>query len=284
MSGYLSLYGILCFSISYSLSDEKNKVCDTLEAYFDYSVKNNHCKSILDVNSPPELIAQSYGYMLESHRVRTDDGYILTTYRVRNMTDNSYGSKVIFFQHGLMLNSRSYMSNGNNSIVFYFTKHGYDVWMGNFRDAEFCSHEAISRNDPKYWDFSFHENALYDLPANFKYIYNMTGKKMTYVGHSMGGTTMMIYGALRGEDAEKYIKNALLLSPAVYIKYPYIPTLIGLIVLNLVRWAGIGVLLSSSRLSFQIQITFCMHSITTLKLCLRTVEFLFGPSKYPVEP
>lgn len=30
----------------------------------------------------------------------------------------------------------------------------------------------MSNSDKKYWDFSFHEMAIYDLPAEIDFIYN----------------------------------------------------------------------------------------------------------------
>ena len=53
---------------------------------------------------------------------------------------------------------------------------GFDVWLTNTRgNAVSFEHENpkeydSSKIDSKYWNFSFHEMALYDLPANVNYI------------------------------------------------------------------------------------------------------------------
>lgn len=47
----------------------------------------------------------------------------------------------------------------------------------------------------KFWDFTFADMGRYDVPANFKYVLDFTGKKrMAYVGHSQG--TMQMFYAL----------------------------------------------------------------------------------------
>ncbi len=43
-----------------------------------------------------------------------------------------------------------------------------------------------------YWDFTFHEMGVKDLPAAFKYIKSITGKKLHYIGHSQGTLSMFI--------------------------------------------------------------------------------------------
>lgn len=36
-----------------------------------------------------------------------------------------------------------------------------------------------------YWDWSWDELVSYDLPATFQYVYDQTGQKLHYVGHSL---------------------------------------------------------------------------------------------------
>lgn len=49
----------------------------------------------------------------------------------------------------------------------------YDVWMGNSRGNTYSRHHvSLSNNDKKYWDFSFHEMAMHDIPAEIDFIYS----------------------------------------------------------------------------------------------------------------
>jgi len=58
--------------------------------------------------------------------------------------------------------------------------------------------------DKKYWDFSFHEMGLYDLPANIDFVLNKTGKnQLVYVGHSQGTEQFWISNILREDIGPK---------------------------------------------------------------------------------
>ena len=58
---------------------------------------------------------------------------------------------------------------------------------------------------------------LYDLPAAFKYISRVTGKKVHYVGHSQG--TLIMFGALSLHlpDVENNILSFSALGPVAYL-------------------------------------------------------------------
>lgn len=53
---------------------------------------------------------------------------------------------------------------------------GYDVWFGNARGNTYSKrHISLKPDDAKYWDFSWHEMAFYDVPAEIDYIYKIKG-------------------------------------------------------------------------------------------------------------
>lgn len=59
----------------------------------------------------PELI-EKYTESLEIYKVTTEDGYIITMFRIRR--HNPKGT--ILFQHPLTSNSRVYLAPGNDSL------------------------------------------------------------------------------------------------------------------------------------------------------------------------
>lgn len=63
--------------------------------------------------------------------------------------------------------------------------------MGNGRGNRYSTAE-LSPNASDFWDFGLHEMAIYDLPASFRYINNVTQRKIHFVGHSIGATIMFI--------------------------------------------------------------------------------------------
>lgn len=48
-------------------------------------------------------------------------------------------------------------------------------------------------HDPKFWDFSWHEIGIFDIPASIDYILKYTNQtKLSYVGHSQGVTSFFV--------------------------------------------------------------------------------------------
>lgn len=66
--------------------------------------------------------------------------------------------------------------------------------MGNNRGCAYSlGHKTLDPNnkddEPIYWNFSFEEMGIYDLPAEIDFILEKTGQeKLSYIGHSQGTT------------------------------------------------------------------------------------------------
>ena len=74
---------------------------------------------------------KSRGFGFESHRVTTDDGYILTMHRLFSTEHKNKTRPVVFMQHGLGDTSETWVLNGDIAPAFTFANLGYDVWLGN---------------------------------------------------------------------------------------------------------------------------------------------------------
>lgn len=100
---------------------------------------------------------------------------------------------------------------------------GYDVWMANSRGSTYSlNHTHYDyRHDWRYWDFSFHEIGLYDLPACIDYILGKRSRQsLAYVGHSQGNLAMFILQSFQPEWANK-VKPFIALSPVAFIPNVY---------------------------------------------------------------
>ncbi|XP_069124287.1 lysosomal acid lipase/cholesteryl ester hydrolase-like [Argopecten irradians] len=138
----------------------------------------------------------SKGYPCEEHEVPTDDGFILGVQRISHgKLENQkvyYPKKdqpVVLLQHGLISCSACWVDNlVNESLGFLMADNGFDVWLGNSRGNTYSrKHKTLSPNDPKFWEWSWDEMALHDLPAMVDYILNVTNQKQIYyLGHSQG--------------------------------------------------------------------------------------------------
>ncbi|XP_039409835.1 lysosomal acid lipase/cholesteryl ester hydrolase-like [Corvus cornix cornix] len=159
-------------------------------------------------------IVRYHGYPYEEHEVVTDDGYYLTLQRIPHGRDNperfsiSHGAEaqassmfclppkaVVLLQHGLVLEGSNWVTNlPNTSLGFILADASYDVWIGNSRGNSWSrKHKEFEFYHQQYSSYSFHEMAIYDLPATINYILQKTGQEqLYYVGYSQGTTTGFI--------------------------------------------------------------------------------------------
>ncbi|XP_029169361.1 lipase 3-like isoform X2 [Nylanderia fulva] len=163
-----------------------------------------------------EMIRRA-GYPAEAHVVTTEDGYLLTLHRI----PGSNNSLPILLQHGLLCSSADWVFLGKGKALAYLlADQGYDVWLGNYRGNTYSrAHIHLSPSNLTFWDFSFHEMGIYDLPAMIKFITTMRMQPLhTYIGHSMGTTGFYIMASESSEIAEK-VRMMISLAPAVFISH-----------------------------------------------------------------
>lgn len=169
-----------------------------------------------DLTTPE--IAVRHGYPAESHTIKTADGYLLTLHRIpcgRGGCSNGNGKgtgQPVFLQHGLLSSSADWLLSGpEKALAFILADAGYDVWLGNARGNTYSrKHVSMSSDETAFWDFSWHEMALYDIPAEIDFVYTMremehndTRRNLLYVGHSMGTTMAFVMLASKPEYNDK---------------------------------------------------------------------------------
>ncbi|XP_077531200.1 lipase member K-like [Haemaphysalis longicornis] len=76
----------------------------------------------------------------------------------------------------------------HHNVRFVLADRGYDVWMGNVRGSTYGKqHKSLQVQSKEFWNFTFHEHAILDLPAQIDYVLEFTGTKaVPYVGVSQG--------------------------------------------------------------------------------------------------
>jgi lysosomal acid lipase/cholesteryl ester hydrolase len=140
-------------------------------------------------------MVEGNGYDVEEHSVTTEDGYILTLFRIPGKAGNHGWLKkpAVFMQHGLWDSSFTWIVNGvGKAPAYLMADAGWDVWMGNNRGNYFSwNHTFLSQWSTEYWEFTWQQMAEFDIPAMIDYTLEETGQKaLVYVGHSEGTTQM----------------------------------------------------------------------------------------------
>ncbi|XP_054839048.1 lysosomal acid lipase/cholesteryl ester hydrolase-like [Eublepharis macularius] len=169
-------------------------------------------------------------YPCKEYEVLTKDGYYLTINRIpfgRKNLMSKDPTPVVFLQHGLFTEARSWVANmPYNSLAYILADAGYDVWLGNNRGTSWSQrHQNLSVDQEEFWDFSFHEMAMFDLPAMINFILQKTGQKqLYYIGHSQGTTIGFIAFSAMPELSQK-IKMFFALAPLISIEHAPSPVL-----------------------------------------------------------
>ncbi|KAE8374965.1 Alpha/Beta hydrolase protein [Aspergillus bertholletiae] len=189
--------------------------------------------------------ARRVGLDVETFRVQTEDGFIITLWHVYNPQEYMplpadarahrgpgvfTGQKnpslcprpnrkyPILLMHGLLQCAGAYCTNDEDSLAFYLCKSGYDVWLGNNRCGLTPEHTTLSTSDPRMWTWNIWHMGVLDLSALVSRVLYETGfEKLGLVCHSQGTTQTFVALAKdqRPELGER-ISVFCALAPAAY--------------------------------------------------------------------
>ncbi|TDL29009.1 alpha/beta-hydrolase [Rickenella mellea] len=166
--------------------------------------------------------AQQAGFDIADEEVETEDGFYLRMHRVinpRHKSDNVKGGYPVLILHGLFQCSGAFVTSEERSLAFWLSEHGgYQVFLGNTRGIFNMGHRNISRSDPRFWDWTIRELAMYDLPAMIEYVCDVTGyDKIAFIGHSQGnGLAFLSLSQGMRPDIGDRLSCFIALAPAVF--------------------------------------------------------------------
>ncbi|PSN46933.1 hypothetical protein C0J52_14926 [Blattella germanica] len=151
------------------------------------------------------------------HEVETEDGYILKMHRIPNNAHKEKKMLPVFVQHGLLCSSADYIILGP---AYLLADDGYDVWLGNARGNTYSRyHSSLDPEAREFWQFSWHEIGVYDLPAMIDYVLEKTSsEQIYYIGHSQGTTSFYVMTSELPEYNKK-IRLMINLSPVVFMSH-----------------------------------------------------------------
>lgn len=198
--------------------------------------------------------ARRVGLDIEEYKVQTEDGFVIDLWhvynpkeytsvsaerRARKAADNfvpgfvkegrehgSSGSQYndgnrrypILLMHGLLQSAGAYCCNDDDSLAFYLTKAGFDVWLGNNRCGFEPEHVKLQYGDPRMWAWNIRQMGVIDLPALISRVLEETGfEKLGLICHSQGTTqTLVALAKEQRPDIGERISVFCGLAPAAY--------------------------------------------------------------------
>ncbi|KZV94259.1 alpha/beta-hydrolase [Exidia glandulosa HHB12029] len=166
--------------------------------------------------------AQAAGFHIEVDEITTQDGFILKMHRVVNprmqRDAKGRGGFPVLIMHGLFQSSGSFITSEERSMAFWLAEQGYQVFLGNNRAVFDARHKSLPISDPRFWDWTIRELALYDFPAMVDYAIETSGhSKTALIAHSQG--TAQAFLALSigmRPDIGSKISLFVALAPAVF--------------------------------------------------------------------
>ncbi|KAN0084735.1 Alpha/Beta hydrolase fold [Elaphomyces granulatus] len=186
--------------------------------------------------------ARRVGLDVETFKVQTEDGFILTLWHIYNPKDYMplpaeergprqpqvfYEKKEkpstrrrypVLLMHGLLQGAGVYCTNDDDSLAFYLHKSGYDVWLGNNRCGFKPEHTVLAYSDPRMWTWNIRHMGVLDLPAFVSRVLYETGfEKLGLVCHSQGTTeTLVALAKDHRPELGKHLSVFCGLAPAAY--------------------------------------------------------------------
>lgn len=252
----------------------------------DKRLNNPKCSgtSLSDVFlSTPQLI-QKYGYPVEEHTVKTEDGYLLTHFRIPHGRAGATAGRrrPVILQHGMASASDIWILMGQQqSLGFILADAGYDVWLTNTRGNRHSrKHVTLSPDCASFWNFTWHEMGYYDIPATIDYVMAITREKVYFIGHSMGTTMLFVMTSTRPEYNAN-LRLAFALAPAAFLWKPSHQSVKAIIpsskqIVNTLEEADVWELLPYRKEFAELVSYLCCDGSPTQHLCVDAYFLAYG--------
>ncbi|XP_075991146.1 lipase 3-like [Anticarsia gemmatalis] len=199
-----------------------NKLPENIESVTQYHISierllQNNVE--LDNKMNTTQLIKSHGYRKRSYDVETIDGHILKIHKILPWVREKKNQAIIL-HHGLLGSAEDWLLLGpGKALPYLLADRGYDVWLLNARGSKYsglcsCAH---SYKQSTYWNFSWHEMGIYDLPASIKFISRRSANSdLFYIGHSMGATALLVLLSTYRQYNHMF-KAAILLAPLAFM-------------------------------------------------------------------
>lgn len=147
----------------------------------------------------------------ELHFAATPDGWRLALHRHRPAAARDAPPALLCAGYGC---NRHFLDfDDRHSLASFLRRRGFDVWIVELRGRG-LSHPTRSCRRPGVWTFD--DLAQTDLPAVIRYVSAVTGRRIAWVGHSLGGLVLYACLACRSDVAAVVETGVTIGSPVVF--------------------------------------------------------------------
>eukprot|EP00850_Spirogloea_muscicola_P011973 SM000076S21794 [mRNA] locus=s76:246034:248385:- [translate_table: standard] len=131
----------------------------------------------------------------------------------------------VFLDHPVFIGGNWWFGSRNSSLnvgmakplPLFLADHGYEVWIGHHRGSEWSPDSTrYSRDDRRFWDWSFDELALDDTPAQIRLIAGVSGHRVHFVGYNQGAVVGII-AASRLQAVQECLASLTMIGPIAYL-------------------------------------------------------------------
>lgn len=222
-------------------------------------------------------LATKYGHGAEQHEVTTEDGYIITVFRLGDKNGVS-----VMLLPGISDVADTFIIRGNTSLAITLANAGYNVWVGNTRGTKFGRRHVTldPDNDEEFWNFSLHEIGYYDLAAMIDYVCEKTGEEsIVTIAHSQGTTAHYVLCSTRTEYNSR-ITLTISLAPVAFLNnvVPPVSLLMSAFpeINLLLKSFGINELLQDHKAASDLVKFICSKGIVSYAVCACGLLFPFA--------
>ncbi|XP_015838585.1 gastric triacylglycerol lipase-like [Tribolium castaneum] len=208
----------------------ENNACTKLDSYPVKDISSDCFYNPNVLATTPIMILQD-GYEVFTYYVVTPDGYVLEIFRIPpKEDDNRKNKQPVVLEHGIFVDSGTWVFTGNKSLAITLASMGYDVWLSNQRGTRYSrTHKTLNSAGYDYWLYSIDQVAANDIPTILEKVALETKKSgsIIYIGHSRGTTLIFMYASTFPEKTQKLLKGIVALSPIAYLDLVWYLKLLG---------------------------------------------------------
>lgn len=167
------------------MNDKLDKAVTITGAMLSLALYGYYARAGMRTPLPGEDQDVSEGLVIERHEFPTADGATLRLKRYAN----PQGTPVLLC-HGFGGCGASFdLPREGHNMAVYLARQGFDVWISSWRG---CGHEPYD-SECVSWTHTIDDLAIYDAPALVDGVAAATGRKVFWIGHSMGGHILYMY-------------------------------------------------------------------------------------------